>query len=148
MHSRTCTTGTATKGIFLLFAVTVVHEDASKHAAEQAYKNKHGQAEDGDHEVEAAGGRAARGGGRQYGRCVEDRDAAIGLPGCTMRKYRKVARNGVISFNWLAKLPPGCVDDSGRKSRSRTIDEASVDRNEESIIAEIEMWLLSNAPGM
>ena len=68
----------------------------------------------------------------------------MNMPGCHLRKYKQVNPNtGVEKYVWEAKLGKGLLGDDGCKSHTRTVDETKPGRDNASIIAECQMFVLT-----
>lgn len=81
--------------------------------------------------------------GRQ-GNHIEDLSHTLNMPGCHLRKYKQVNPNtGVEKYVWEAKLGKGLLGDDGCKSHTRTVDETKPGRDNASIIAECQMFVLT-----
>ena len=69
----------------------------------------------------------------------------MNMAGCHLRKYKKVDPNtGVKKYVWEAKLGKGLVGDDGCKSHTRTVDETKLGKDNNSIIAECQMFVLTS----
>ena len=64
------------------------------------------------------------------------------MPRCFLRKYRKVdPKTGIEKYMWEGKLRGGLIGEDGKRSYSRTVDETKPGRDNDSIIAECQMFL-------